>query len=134
MRWVIFCFISCYPFANSCTPEAGFAYEIENKTELNIKIETFVIDNWVGGGRPGMYEIKAKSKIKLKIDEGKALGGTDSLVVTFSDGKVKTDVLYSYRTDWVNIYNPARQIISSCGRNCSRTTYVIDEQDYAEAK
>ena len=130
MRWVIFCFISCYPFANSCTPEAGFAYEIENNTTLDIKVETFVL---IGGGRPRKYEINAKSKIDIGY-YGENLGGTDSVVVIFSDGKVKSDVLYKYRADWVNIYNPARQIISSCGRNCSRTTYVIDEKDYAEAK
>jgi hypothetical protein len=130
-NFIFFYFLIKIFLFNSCTPEPGLRYEIENKTELSIKIEAFVISGAAGSKK---YEMNPKSKIRLKIDEGRALGGTDSLVVIFSDGKMKTDILYDYRTDLINFYNPARQKQSSCGRNCSRTTYVIDEQDYAEAK
>jgi hypothetical protein len=63
------------------------------------------------------------------------LNGTDSTIIIFADGKVKTDVYDNLPPSKpVNIYNIQMYNKSDCGRKCTKITYTIDEKDYAEAK
>jgi len=119
-------------FVSSCITEAGFKYEIENSTNLDVEIETFNKNSF---GTPKKFFIPSRNKILVGSGYSEAsLSYTDSVVVIFADGRIKVDILYNYGADWVNLYNPDRYKKSSCGRKCTKSTYIIDELDYAEAK
>jgi len=121
---------------NSCINEPSVYGEqwVENK--LKQKVQIFTYSRFFNQGNISFILIPDEKRL---ITNGRyyesLLNGTDSTIMVFADGKVKTDVFDNFPpSNPINIYNIELYRKGSCGRKCKSITYAIDEKDYAEAK
>jgi hypothetical protein len=107
---------------------------------------TVILDAYSGNAIFVSYELSYLEKIV--IYEGESTGRNitfgndhnrkmDSVIITFPDGKKKTDRYDESRVGSGNFFSgfaSQRYRVTSCGKYCDELTYTIDEKDYAEAK
>jgi hypothetical protein len=107
---------------------------------------TVILDAYSGNTMFVSYELSYLEKIVIYEGEDKGDGitfgnnsirKTDSVIITFPDGKKKTDRFDERRVGSGNFFSgfaSQRYRETSCGKYCRELTYTIDEKDYAEAK
>lgn len=122
-------------------PEFAVQYKIKNNFRLTAQV--FYFKN---GYSNKFFTINSSEEYFLmegNLKQGSVRGNlglrdTDSVKIEFSDGKYKIDYIQDY------ISSPSKSIYqdeyyvtaNNCPNksNCSQYIYIIDEQDYTEAK
>lgn len=116
-----------YIIKNSSNQKAVITYYARGNSYGNFTIEKLSILNIERRSNMGGYSQSYTGMFEY-------LTGSDSIKVTFSDGKIKTDKKSEVDTNPRNMYNNILYTKQSCGKDCEDFIYTVNEQDYAEAK
>jgi hypothetical protein len=128
----------------SCTKGDPPQYTVQYMVRNSLNFDSYV--SYFSKGRIVKFENIKEFEAKITsigIDKGSIIGNfelsnSDSVRIEFANGRSKTDYVQDYfGSSTKSIYRDEYYITEkNCENNpyCSQYIYIIDEQDYAEAK